>query len=144
MTFFFEFVYIMYYIDEFSYFETSLHRWNEVYLILLNNDFNVFLDTICKILLSIFASKFRNEIVLKFSFFVGSLCSLGIRVTMAPLNELGSVRSVYICGIIWGVLVLGLLERSGKIIWPWDFVAVVVGRFLVITYISLGVMGVFR
>jgi hypothetical protein len=36
-----------------------------------------------RILLSIFASIFIREIGLKFSFFVGSLCGLGIRVIMA-------------------------------------------------------------
>jgi hypothetical protein len=36
-----------------------------------------------KILLSIFASIFIKEISLKFSFFVGSLCGLGIRVIVA-------------------------------------------------------------
>jgi hypothetical protein len=35
------------------------------------------------ILLSIFASIFIREISLKFSFFVETLCSLGIRVTVA-------------------------------------------------------------
>ena len=36
-----------------------------------------------KILLSIFASIFIKGIGLEFSFFVGSLCGLGIRVTVA-------------------------------------------------------------
>jgi hypothetical protein len=36
-----------------------------------------------RILLSIFASIFIREIGLKLSFFVGSVCGLGIRVTVA-------------------------------------------------------------
>ena len=36
-----------------------------------------------RILLSIFASIFIREIVLKFSIFVGSFCGLGIRVIVA-------------------------------------------------------------
>jgi len=47
-----------------------------------------------RILLSNFASIFMKEIGLKFSFFVGSLCGLGIRVIAA--SKLGSVPSVSI------------------------------------------------
>jgi hypothetical protein len=36
-----------------------------------------------KILLSTFVSMFINKISVKFSFFVESLCELGIRVTVA-------------------------------------------------------------
>jgi hypothetical protein len=36
-----------------------------------------------RVLLSIFALIFISEIGLEFSFFVGSLCGLGIRVTVA-------------------------------------------------------------
>jgi hypothetical protein len=43
---------------------------------------------------------FITEIGLKFSFIVGSLCGLGIRVTMASYNELGSAASVSIFGIV--------------------------------------------
>jgi hypothetical protein len=52
-------------------------------------------------LLSIFASIFIRKIGLKFSFFVGSLCGLGIRVIVASQNELGRVPSV---SILWNVL----------------------------------------
>ena len=49
-----------------------------------------------RILLSIFALISIREISLKFSFLVGSLCSLGIRVILASYNELGRVPSVSI------------------------------------------------
>ena len=52
-------------------------------------------------MLTIFASMFISEIVLKFSFLVGSLCSLGTRVIVALKNELGSVPSV---SILWNIL----------------------------------------
>jgi hypothetical protein len=48
-----------------------------------------------RFLLSIFASIFIREIGLKFSFFVGSLCGLGIRVIVA------SYKPVY---ILWNSL----------------------------------------
>jgi hypothetical protein len=46
-----------------------------------------------KILLSIFILIFLSEFGLKLSLFVGSLCGLGFRVTMASQNELDSVHS---------------------------------------------------
>jgi hypothetical protein len=54
-----------------------------------------------RILLSIFALIFIREIGLKFSFFVRSLCSLGIRVIWASENELDRVPSV---SILWNSL----------------------------------------
>jgi hypothetical protein len=46
-----------------------------------------------KILLRIFALIFIREIGVKFSFFVGFLCGLGLRVIVASLNEFGRVPS---------------------------------------------------
>jgi hypothetical protein len=54
-----------------------------------------------RILLRNFTSIFIMEIALKFSFFVGSLCSLGIRVIVASKNELDRVPSV---SILWNSL----------------------------------------
>jgi hypothetical protein len=45
--FFFQFVYVVDYIDGFSYIEPSLHPWDEAYLILMDDVFYVFLDSIC-------------------------------------------------------------------------------------------------
>jgi hypothetical protein len=56
---------------------------------------------LARILLSIFAFIFIREIGLKFSFFVGSLCGLGIRIIVASQNELGRVPSV---SILWNSL----------------------------------------
>ena len=44
--FFFEFVYIVDYINGFSYIELTLHPWDEAYLIMVNDGFDVFLDSI--------------------------------------------------------------------------------------------------
>ena len=54
-----------------------------------------------RILLSIFTLIFIREIGLKFSFFVGSLCGLDIRVIVVSWNELGTVPSV---SILWNSL----------------------------------------
>ena len=74
------FVYMVCYVDGFSYIEPPLYPWDEAYLIMVGD---VFLNLFGSILLSIFASMFIREIGLKFCFFVESLCGLGIRVTVA-------------------------------------------------------------
>jgi hypothetical protein len=67
------------YVDGFPYIKPSLHPWNEAYLIMMDDHFDVFLDSVCKDFIE-YSSIFIREIDLKFSFFVGSLCGLGIRV----------------------------------------------------------------
>jgi hypothetical protein len=71
------------YVDRFSYRKQFLHPCDAAYLIMVNNSFDMFLVWFIRILLSIFASIFISKIGLKFSFFVGTLCGLGIRVTVA-------------------------------------------------------------
>jgi hypothetical protein len=80
--FFLEFVYSVDYIDLFPYIEPTLNPWDEAYLISMDDVFEVFLDPVCKYL-SIFASIFKREIRLKFTFFVESLYGLSISVTVA-------------------------------------------------------------
>ena len=46
--FFFECDYVVDYIDGFLYIEPSLHPWNEAYLIMVNDYFDVFLDSFGK------------------------------------------------------------------------------------------------
>jgi hypothetical protein len=48
--FFFEFVYIVDYVDGFSYIEQSPHPWDEAYLIVVNDGFDMFMDLECKTL----------------------------------------------------------------------------------------------
>jgi hypothetical protein len=67
MCFFIEFVYKVDYINGLQYDEPSLHPWDEAYLIMANDHFDVCLDSIYKNLLSIFALMFIKEIVLNFS-----------------------------------------------------------------------------
>jgi hypothetical protein len=83
VVFVFEFVYIVDYIDRFSYIKPSLHHWVEAYLVMMDDPFDGSWIQFARILLSIFAAIFIREIGLKFSFFVGSLCGLGIRVIVA-------------------------------------------------------------
>jgi hypothetical protein len=103
VVFVFEFVYVMDYIDGFSYIKPPLHPWNETYwsgwMIVLMCSW----IQLARILLSIFASIFIREIGLKFSIFIGSFCGfgirvIGIRVIVASWNELGRVPSA---SILW-------------------------------------------
>ena len=80
--FFFGFVYIADYVNGFVYIEPTLHPWVEAYLIMMSDGFDVFLDSVCKNFI-IFALIFISKIGVKFSFYVGSLCGLGIRVIVA-------------------------------------------------------------
>ena len=80
MVFVFEFVYIVDYVEGFSYIKPSLHPWNESYLVTMDDRFDVFLDSVSENFIEYFALIFIREIGLKFFIFVGSFCGLGIRV----------------------------------------------------------------
>jgi hypothetical protein len=61
-SFFFLWVaYIVYYIDGFLYIEPSLHSWDEPYLIMMKDHFDVFLIQFVRILLSIFFISIHKE-----------------------------------------------------------------------------------
>ena len=80
----FQFVYMMDYIDGFSYIEPSLHPWVEIYLIMVDDVFDVFLDLVCEHFIEyFFASLFLRKIGLKFSFLLEALYGLDIRLTVA-------------------------------------------------------------
>jgi hypothetical protein len=46
--FVFEFVYTVDYVDGFPYIKPSLHPWDEAYLVMMDDHFNVFLDSVCE------------------------------------------------------------------------------------------------
>jgi hypothetical protein len=48
VAFVFESVYIADYVDGFPYIEPSLHPWDEAYLIMMDDPFDVFLDSVCE------------------------------------------------------------------------------------------------
>jgi hypothetical protein len=57
----FEFVYIVDYIDGFPYIEPSLHSWDEAYLILLDDYFDAYLDSVYKNFIEYFCIDIRNR-----------------------------------------------------------------------------------
>ena len=48
MDFVFEFVYMLNYVDGFPYIKPSLHPWDETYLVMMDNRFDVFFDSDCE------------------------------------------------------------------------------------------------
>jgi hypothetical protein len=48
MVFVFEFVYNVDYFDGFPYIKPSLHPWAEPYLVMMDNCYDVFLDSVCE------------------------------------------------------------------------------------------------
>jgi hypothetical protein len=52
--YFFEFVYRVYYVDGFPYIEPFLHPWDEVYLIMMDDHYNLFLDSVSNDLIEYF------------------------------------------------------------------------------------------
>ena len=54
MFFSLQFVYMMEYVDSFSYVEPSLPLWVEAYMIMVEDLFGVFLDSVCKYFIEYF------------------------------------------------------------------------------------------
>ena len=76
----FEFFYIVDYINGFLYIEPTLHFQDEVYLIMVIDAFDVFLDLVCKNFIEYFCIGIYKRDWMKFSFLFGSLYGLGIKV----------------------------------------------------------------
>ena len=74
MVFVFGFVYIVDYIDGFLYIEPSLHPWDEAYLIMMDNHFDVFLDSVCEYVIEHFCINIHKGNWLKFFLFLLDLC----------------------------------------------------------------------
>jgi hypothetical protein len=82
--FFFQFVYMMNYIDRFSYIKPYLHPSGGAHLMMVDElTFDLFFATFCELFLDYFLINFIMEICLKFSFTVKCLCCLVITVTIA-------------------------------------------------------------
>ena len=76
-------VYVMDYVYGFARVEPALHPRDEADLIMVDKLFDVLLIWFTRILLRIFAPMFIRDIGVKFSFFVVSLRSFGIRMMLA-------------------------------------------------------------
>jgi hypothetical protein len=89
------------YVDGFLYIEPSLHPWDEAYLTMVNDYFEVFSDLVCENFIEFFfASIFIRETGLRFSFFVGSLCGLVIPVFVLHRTNWEVILLFLFCEII--------------------------------------------
>jgi hypothetical protein len=70
-------------VNIFSYIKPTSHPWDEAYLIMVNDGFDVFLDLFWKNFIEYFYIDIQTKIGLKFSFLIRSLCALVIRVIVA-------------------------------------------------------------
>jgi hypothetical protein len=74
VVFVFDFVYTVDYVDEFLYIERSLHPWDEAYLIIMDDCFDVFMDSVCENFIEYFCIHILegnwSEILFLFSFFL--------------------------------------------------------------------------
>ena len=71
------------YVDGFPYIEPSLHPWDEAYLIIVNEGFDVFLDFICENFIEYLCINIHKQNESEVIFLCCSLCGLDIRVTVA-------------------------------------------------------------
>jgi len=71
------------YVDGFLYIEPSLHSWDEAYLIMMDDSFDVFLDSVSKNLFEYFDINIRKGNWSEVLFLSWVSCSLGISVIMA-------------------------------------------------------------
>ena len=71
MVFFFKFVYVVDYIDRFPYIEPSLHSWDEAYLIMVDEHFDVFLALVGKNFIEYFCINIHKGNWCKVLFLVG-------------------------------------------------------------------------
>ena len=61
MVFVFEFVYIVNYVDGFSYIKLPLCPWDEAYLVMMHDSFDVFLDSFCRDFLEYFCTNIHKK-----------------------------------------------------------------------------------
>ena len=110
MVLIFEFVYEVDYIDGFPYIKPSLHSWDEAYLIVVNDRFDVFLDSFGKNCIEHFCINVHKGDGSEVLFLCGVFVWFRYKRNCGFI-ELGSVPSV---SILWNNLksicmVLGLL-----------------------------------
>jgi len=74
MIVFFELVYKMDYFNRFSCTESTLQHWDEAYLVIMNNGFNIFLDLVCKNFIEYFHIDIHKQIWFDILFFRSLTC----------------------------------------------------------------------
>ena len=99
------------YVGLLSYTETSMHFWEKADLVLMDDVFDMFLDSVYKYFIEYIYINLYNrnqpEVL-----FVESLCVLGIMVTVISWNEFGLVPSAF---ILWNNLRSIIISSSLKV-----------------------------
>jgi len=72
--------FILDYIDGFLYIKPSLHAWDEAYLFMMDDHFDVFLDLVCKNFIEYFPINIHKENLYEVLFLCWSLCGFVIKV----------------------------------------------------------------
>ena len=62
MAFIFQFVNVVYHIDWFVDIKESLHPWDKAHFVMIYDLLNMLLDSVCRLLLKVFASMFLRDI----------------------------------------------------------------------------------
>ena len=79
------------YLDGFPYVEPSLHPGDKLYMVMVDDCFDVFLDLVCKNFIEYFCTNVNWEISLKFSFFLVFLCGFTMSIIVTSKNELAMI-----------------------------------------------------
>jgi hypothetical protein len=83
VNFVFEFVCTVDYVDGFLYIEPSLHPWDEAYLVIMDDSFDVFFDLVSENFIEYFCIDIHKGNWSEVLFLCWVLCGLGIRVIVA-------------------------------------------------------------
>ena len=88
MIFAFELVYIVDYVDGYPYIKPYLHPWDEAYLLIIYDHFNVFLDSVCgdfieHFYIDIHKGNWSEVLSLFFLSLIGSACGLLTSIIVA-------------------------------------------------------------
>jgi hypothetical protein len=94
----FEFVYIEDFIDGFPYIEPSLHHWDEAQLIMTDDHFDVFLDSVCKNFIEYFCIDIHKGNWFEVLFLCWIFVWFRYQSKCGFLERIGSVPSV---SILW-------------------------------------------
>jgi hypothetical protein len=93
MIFFSVFIYIVDYVNGSSYIKPTLHPWDEAYLIMVNDRFDVFLDSVCKNFIEYFCINIHKRDWSEVLFFGWVLVRITYPSNCGFIDELGSLLS---------------------------------------------------
>ena len=126
MWFIFSGVILVYFISGCSYIESLLNPWEEAYLIIVGDLFDVILDSEWEYLNESVTINVHDGTFSLIPFSCLLLCGLDTRLIMASEKEFGNVPSLSIQWNNWSTIVIRSslevwLKGCIKAMWPWYF-----------------------